>query len=356
MKKFILALSVLLLALVATAPANARYVSSDGVWGVNGVTVGQDSELYVAKNAGVGFVRVPMCSTDTQAQDDATVNHFAENGLAVYAVTGVCGARTGNVFTDAYDEGVYLQALYRRYGPGGTYWSQNPGVPQHWIVSYEVGNEENNGDESIGLGLAYSPTLYAGVYGVAYTYLHNMSCFCRVVVGGLLDQGQTNPDSYLDALKAGGHQVDAVGWHEYVGNDLTYMENDTGAFIRYIANNHIGGGKADDPQTGNAWLDANEFDAVRDSYNWPSIAASYMNWLDCGWVYGSVGEIAPFWWGETPDANTTNPWAVLVNANGSISNYGLSWLTTVRGQRRLRLRPHCSPRTGPLTSVEGDKP
>jgi len=37
----------------------------------------------------------------------------------------------------------FLKAVVKHYGPNGSFWKQNPGVPKHPIRNYQIWNEEN---------------------------------------------------------------------------------------------------------------------------------------------------------------------------------------------------------------------
>lgn len=103
------------------------------------------------------------------------------------------------------DLGTFGAAVARRYGPGGSFWAQNPGLPRLPITSYQIWNEPNIP--------AYWPTgpnpkQYASLLKAAAKGIHAADPHAQIVTAGLPDSHLSRPGnvySYVKALlRAGG--------------------------------------------------------------------------------------------------------------------------------------------------------
>ncbi len=109
------------------------------------------------------------------------------------------------------DYAAYAGAFAARYGPGGTFWRQHPGLASAPVHTYEIWNEPDNGEF---WSPAPDPARYADLYLAARAAIHASQPGAQVIVGGL-----TNPGSFLPAMVAArpqlrGH-IDGVGIHPY---------------------------------------------------------------------------------------------------------------------------------------------
>lgn len=159
------ALIIALLVVIAPTRAvtNARAGAPQappGFFGVNASNLGPD-DFEMMDEAGVGALRAvfPFAAAKTRRNQpyswggfDWLVNETAESGLDVtpvlYGVPPWISTERSAVPLHGREAVVewrrYLEALVRRYGPGGTYWASNPYVPYHPIDTWQVWNEPNS--------------------------------------------------------------------------------------------------------------------------------------------------------------------------------------------------------------------
>jgi hypothetical protein len=116
---------------------------------------------------------------------------------------------------------LFAAALAKRYGPGGSFWSEHPELPALPVSAYEVWNEEN--------AKVYwhpsTPEDYADLYAATRSAVHGVDPDARVVVGGLAAADNSSVMAPADFLrKMYAHRpdlkgnVDAVALHPYARN------------------------------------------------------------------------------------------------------------------------------------------
>ncbi len=322
--------------------ANVRYVYSNGTY--------TPSDLAVASANGLGLVRL---EANQGMNMDAIVAWLAQAHLTLYPTLGLpCPSGTTNCTpqtqippaTAASQMSSYITAFAQRYGPNGSFWSQNPKLPYRPISRYEIGNEPNIRmiwvqDEThlhwprTGNANFANMADYAQVYAAARTALHKVQPSGVAVVGGLADSASYGVDvnsdtSLLKALTRG--SVDAVGYHPWT-YDISdaLMTPDTLQLRDWMDTNGYSG----------VPLDVNEFGAcgttsgssngqscapAQSSAAWGTAATNYTKWSLCTpWLH--VANAQPFYWGAV--FNTAQDvWLPLVNANGSLTTYGTDFL------------------------------
>ncbi len=112
----------------------------------------------------------------------------------------------------------FVAAAVRRYGRGGQFWSENPGVPYDPVKSWQIWNEQNSPDF---WQPAPSPAEYANLLDVSASTLRAVDPKARIVLGGMFEttglRGAIFPWDYLRGLYAAGAErnFDAVGVHPY---------------------------------------------------------------------------------------------------------------------------------------------
>jgi hypothetical protein len=86
--------------------------------------------------------RVPLIySAGNPKANDGLIQAAAENGLEIDAnLQKGAVLPSGSALTEFKE---LTERLVRRYGYGGEFWSENPGVPYHPIKTWEIWNEEN---------------------------------------------------------------------------------------------------------------------------------------------------------------------------------------------------------------------
>ena len=105
----------------------------------------------------------------------------------------------------------YAAALAARYGRGGSFWSEHPGLPAEPVDTYEIWNEPDNPSF---WWPQPNAAAYAGLYSAARAAITGVQPDARVIVGGL-----THPDTFLAAMLAADPSLrgglDGVGIHPY---------------------------------------------------------------------------------------------------------------------------------------------
>ena len=303
-------------AVLLPSAASAATPISPNSLGIN--FTGSPSDLATASVAGVGLARDQVIEgTNT----DAVVALTAAAHLRLYPMLGL--PTSHGAAADAVAMAAFVTSFAQRYGPGGSFWAQNPQLPYLPVESYEIGNEPDitptaPADET---SLHYAnPADYAEVYEAARTALHQVDPTAQAVVGGMLDSGAIGlpqAEQYLAAIGP----MDAVGFHPYL-YDVTTMEQDTVGLRQWLnANGHS-----------NVPLDINEFGAA-DGVTpgiaaWGTEVAQYTQWALC--TPGlDVENVQPFWWGGTPPADS-DPWFSMVDSELSETPFGSAYLGVVQ--------------------------
>jgi len=320
--------------------ANVSYVYTNGTY--------TPSDLSVASANGLGLVRIEAIQGTNM---DAIVAWLAEAHLTLYPMLGLpCPAGTTTCTeqtqippgTAASEMSQYITAFAQRYGPDGTFWSQNPTLPYEPITRYEIGNEPNIRmiwvqDETHlhwprpGNANFADMSDYAEVYEAARAALHTVQPSGVAVVGGLADSASYGVDvnsdtSLLRALTRGA--VDAVGYHPWTYDvSDALMIPDTLQLRDWMNTNGYSG----------VPLDVNEFGAcavsgssngqscspAQSSATWGSVVASYTEWSLCTpWLH--VANVQPFYWGGVYNT-AQDVWLPLVNADGTVTAYGTDY-------------------------------
>lgn len=339
----IVLVSLLAGALLGAGSASAAPISPERL-GVN-VSAGAP-DVSLASSWGLGTVRVQAIE-GTNA--DPIVAWAARAQLRLAPTLGLPTQYGPIAAADAMAR--YVSAFAKRYGPGGTFWKQNPHLPYLPVEDYEIGNEPN-------LPLQYvddftnlhwlAPSSYARVYEASRAALHRVDPSGVAVVGGLADSGTpgvslVDDERWLAALTPG--QVDAVGFHPYTFPiSFATMYGDTEG-LRQWMNTH---GMQDVP------IEINEFGACdvlpRDtletsgcapsipSGQWGTFVAAFTQWALCSPAL-NVQSVQPESWGDEPTTDV-DALLALVSSSGVMTPYGRDymgearWLTT-KGCSRL---------------------
>lgn len=199
----------LALVLAAVAPAAAPALPP-GFWGVSPQAIPSAEQFQRLSVGGVESVRIPISWAAVQptrggapnfSGTDQLVAGAAEAGLevlpfaygaptwAVRAAT-VPGSRglTSAPLTLPVKSGLqrsswakFLELLVGRYGPGGTFWAENPTLPKRPIRIWQIWNEEN---------FKYfvvrpSPADYGKLLKVSYAAIHGADPGAKLVLGGM---------------------------------------------------------------------------------------------------------------------------------------------------------------------------
>jgi hypothetical protein len=339
------------------------------VWGTGDQI--QPTSLKLASHAGATLART---EADEGTDMDGVVQWLARSHMRLYPILGLpCPVGTASCTfqteippaTAAQEMASYTAAFAQRYGPHGSFWSQNPRLPYLPVERFEIGNESNirtiwvQDDTHLHWQDPSNPNLadfaaYAKVYEAARTALHSVDPRGVAVVGGLADSASfgadiQNDELLLSALPRG--KVDAVGYHPWVFTVSNKLLKPDTTDLRTWLDRH-GFSKAT--------LDINELGAcgnaagktsgqtcrpAQTSAGWGATAGSYARWDLCSpWL--KVDNVQAFVYGGTPTSDG-DIWLPLVSSTGNLTAYGNRFFAQSK-----RLTTHgCRRRSGPLRTV-----
>lgn len=208
----------------------------------------RDAYTALAKNGGAGTIRddVTWAAVETKRGSydwtgiDAIVTYAAKNGLRPLLMIGTAPAWASGhsdswwyLPTHASDYGDFAEAVAKRYGTNGTFWSANPSIPKLLPAGIEIWNEPNLPRFSPG---GIDPAKFAAMLADAYGKIKAVDPNLTVVTGGLapaggyddadcngvVDGGKRNDGAmnglnFLETVYANGaaEHFDAVGYHPY---------------------------------------------------------------------------------------------------------------------------------------------
>jgi hypothetical protein len=191
--------------LAAAAPAQA--VPGD-FWGVSPQGTPNVEQFQRLRRGGVDSVRIPIAWTSIQPNGGAEANFTAPDQL----VAGAAAAGL-NVLPFVYDAPSwavtparvpgssakapktlpvktgaqrtawtnFLKLVVARYGPGGSFWAANPGLPESPIRTWQIWNEEN---------FKYfvvrpSPSDYGKLINLSYSAIKSVDRGAKLILGGM---------------------------------------------------------------------------------------------------------------------------------------------------------------------------
>jgi hypothetical protein len=191
-------------------------------------------------DAGIGTLRVNLAWAYVQSGPDApndwthydpVVEDAARNGLRVLAT--VYGSPAWAAPSPEYPPlgdslpgfQAFVKAAVGRYGPGGSFWSQHPDLPELPVTDWQLWNEPN-------FPLFWKPAPDAGDYltllRAFHTAVKGVAPSASVLLGGLFPSpaGGIPLDQFLgDLYRRGGRRdFDAVGIHPYAGTSAEVIE------------------------------------------------------------------------------------------------------------------------------------
>jgi hypothetical protein len=192
----------------SAAAAPAAMALPSGFWGVSPQATPSIEQFQRLRTGGVESVRIPISWAATQplsgtetnfTTPDQLVAGAAAAGLNVlpfvydapsWAVTqarvpgsSARAPKTLPVKTGAQRSAWsnFLKLVVARYGPGGSFWAANPGLPENPIRTWQVWNEEN---------FKYfvtrpSPADYGKLVNVSYAAIKSVDPGAKLILGGL---------------------------------------------------------------------------------------------------------------------------------------------------------------------------
>jgi hypothetical protein len=344
-------------ALGLTATASALPLASSGM---NGWTVEQlpapqrDLQLAAMQAHGVQVVRsdAPWARIQPNppgpsgpgwqfAQTDAWVSALATHHLTwqplidfsvwwAKTCPGMCAPASDSTYA------AFAQAMAARYGPGGSFWSQNPQLPYYPAKIFEIWNEENVSTFWI------TPARFASLYSAARDAIHAVAPSATVIIGGLADDSSTYsasqdyPSWYVQSMFAADpglkDHVDGFGLHPY-GATATDVQNWTVGFRHTL--DALGEGSAPIYITELGWTTG---DANREFWRaWMLGAlATNLSRSDCG-----IQLVEPYDWinpvGATADFGLVDP----SGTDATLRLAGTAWFNGLSKAASLPELPLC---------------
>jgi polysaccharide biosynthesis protein PslG len=225
---------LLALVIVLVWAARADAAAPAEFFGVAPAQSIDESDAAQMAAAGVGTVRIGIWWTAVQPAPgagydwettDAIVAMAARNGMSVLPyLLGAPEWATGPTNSPPVDSEVaragwraFVLAAVHRYGAGGSFWIENPGVPLRPFTAWEIWNEENS-PGYWGERRRPSPREYAVVLNLASSAIREADPAGQVIVGGLNVGGGINPRRFLGRLyeiPGARRSFDGVSLHPY---------------------------------------------------------------------------------------------------------------------------------------------
>jgi polysaccharide biosynthesis protein PslG len=234
--------AALLCVLFAAGPASAASDASR-FFGVVAQTDPSDAEFARMREGGVGTYRMPISWPAVQPRPGASLDWTATDRLVrdltenrIDPLPVVYGSPCFVVACDPGDRGqpsprppidsplarqawtAFLTALIDRYGPGGSFFSENPTVPRRPLSVWEIWNEPNVPE-------FYAPTPsaegYAELLRISAKAIGSADPEATILIGGLpgdpRKRGSIAGTEFLEELYRAGARAyfDAVAVHPY---------------------------------------------------------------------------------------------------------------------------------------------
>lgn len=224
-----------------------------------------DSQMALMARSGVESLRVtfawqevePAANTYDFTVTDRLVSDAARHGLSVIANLIYTPAWASRQPLSLYyfryaptsDQlfANYATALVRRYGPGGTFWSQNPKLPRYPIRQWQIWNEQ--GFDVFWATLPWQRS-YTALLRAGYVAIHRVDHGAKVVAGSLVATGAYTQWAQMSDLYRAGAKgyFDEVAVHPFTDGGVPVSESidRMATIVRYVRNvmrRHGDGGK-----------------------------------------------------------------------------------------------------------------
>jgi polysaccharide biosynthesis protein PslG len=232
---------LLLLVLLAAMPAAAGAYLPPGFIGISPQNSGTPKDYRLMQEAGIYSVRLPLYWAAVEPENPAfTERHWdafdhevrlaAEEGLEVFPFITASPKWVAPLGIDlpvakAWQRrawGSFVRAVVKRYGPEGSFWSEEDELPYLPIHRWEIWNEEN----IVTFATRPEPKRFATLIRIAGRVIHREAPGSQVILGGLFGRPLQIPPNvasgdYLSRFYRA-HNVkkyfDGVGLHPYVAD------------------------------------------------------------------------------------------------------------------------------------------
>ncbi|OJU85452.1 MAG: hypothetical protein BGO11_00430 [Solirubrobacterales bacterium 70-9] len=194
-------------ALALAVPAGAQAALPAGFWGVVANEPASPEEAATLREGGVEGIRVPVNWAAVQSSPgalpdwssvDPFVRSAAEGGISVlpflfgapdWAVhyEGIGGGAKAPVSLPVQNSAQvaswreFLRLAVFRYSPGGSFWTENPLLPERPVRTWQIWNEENYKY----FAARPSPSQYGKLVVNSFRALRSADPGARIVLGGL---------------------------------------------------------------------------------------------------------------------------------------------------------------------------
>jgi hypothetical protein len=229
-------------AAVVPAPTADRYgINAAGLSSVGSADL-QRTFLPTLVSGGVRVVRFDLSwGRIEQSAPDASGHHYdwsgpdrfvadlAQAGLRGYPIIDYSAPWASIVPGDQMSRprdpmqfAAFAAAGMARYGTGGSFWAEHPGLPQLPAQTVEIWNEPNA--EHFWREQATAPRDYAALYLLSRAAIHAVAPTTQVVVGGLVERtAATFLRGMFAAQPVLKDNLDGVGYHVYLLDPATAL-------------------------------------------------------------------------------------------------------------------------------------
>ena len=315
-------LAVAIVAMLALPPTAAAAPAPPGFTvGISPQTPADNADYALMAEAGLESLRLPLGWPSVERQSpyftppdwsdfDRSVALAAEHGMRVFPFvwgtpSWVAGQQQVEPVRHAWAGrawGAFLRQAVQRYGPYGTFWSENPELPAFPIRDWEIWNEEN----IVTFSARPDPSRYARLLRIAGRTIHGADPGAKVILGGLFGRPlQVPPNVPSGAFLNGVYRArqvkrffDGVALHPYVA-DAGAMRPEIANLRRIMRRHHDAatpiyvtemGWGSDSFQTRwerGVWGQARELDQafsmlVSHRASWRIAGAWWFSWADAG--------------------------------------------------------------------------
>ena len=232
---------IVVLGLAAAMPAAAQAYLPAGFIGISPQNSGTAKDYRLMAEAGVASVRFPLYWSVVEPENpafserewrpfDHEVRLAAEAGLEIFPfITGTprwvapldIEMPVGNPW-QRRAWASFIRSAVTRYGPGGSFWREEPQLPYLPVRRWEIWNEEN----IVTFATRPEPARFARLIRTAGRIIHREAPGSQVILGGLFGRPLQIPPnvasgSFLSRFYRAGNvkrYFDGVGLHPYVAD------------------------------------------------------------------------------------------------------------------------------------------
>lgn len=252
----------LTLALLALTPAMAGSIAvpPPGFIGISPQGTTSEEDYALMEQAGIESMRLPMNWAELVPEPherfepnwagfDVHVRRAAEHRIRIFPflwgtpewVSPRLGGEPVASARQRREWLRFLRAAVDRYGPRGSFWSENPELPRLPVRQWEIWNEEN----IVTFSREPDPLAFARLVRISGRLLHRLDPGSTVILGGLFGRPlQIPPNIHSAVFLAELYEVpgiedyfDGVALHPYVA-DATAMEAQIESLREVMRINH----------------------------------------------------------------------------------------------------------------------